>query len=131
MEFVILDAKTKKLITEADFNEIVGGRDTRIENLYINKYGESVLLFGDRAARISLKSRGLIVRPKKVTNFERIKAMGPCDMAEFLEELSERSTCEYCARSGYNTCPDETCPTHCTECVNGHYEWLMQETKDD
>lgn len=131
MEFVILDAKTKKPITEADFDEIIGGRGTGLENLYINKFGESILLFGDRAARIDLKRRGLIVRPKKMTNFERIKAMGTCDMAEFLEELSERSTCEYCARSGYNTGSDETCPTHSAECVPGHYEWLMQEADGD
>lgn len=131
MEFVILDAKTKKPITEADFDEIIGGRGTGLENLYINKYGESILLFGDRAARIDLKRRDLIVRPKKMTNFERIKAMGPCDMAEFFEELSERSTCEYCARSGYNTGSDEICPTHCAECENGHYEWLMQEVDSD
>lgn len=121
MKFEILDSKTNKPITNADFEKLVGKSDVSLEDLWVNKDGYTAV-FVDDGSLNDLEDKGITIRPKRIKNLERIKSMGADELTKvFFDEdsTSPNLRCESCYFCNHDDCNGK--------CREGFRRWLDLE----
>lgn len=118
MKFTFLNAKTNKLMTEDEFERIIG---VRSDCLYINKDGIGIALLDDGdMVPVCLEANGITIAPKITTNFKWVKQMSKDKKLETIG-IHKGMRCYMCAFDAMDDCE--------MKCVEGFRKQLDQEAK--